>query len=87
MRVTVQKAVILPVLSRIQGIAGRKTNLAITTNLLIRTTDSGVAFCATDLETGFEGYYPAVVESKGSVAINARKFLRLPEIFQVMKLF
>jgi DNA polymerase-3 subunit beta len=81
MRVTVQKADILPVLSRVQGITGRKTNLAITTNILIRTTDSGVSFSATDLETGFEGYYPAAVETKGSVAINARKFFEIVRDF------
>lgn len=81
MKVTVQKADILPVLSRIQGIAGRKTNLAITTNILIRTSDTGVSISATDLETGFEGYYPAVVEAKGSVAINARKFFEIVRDF------
>ncbi len=81
MRVTIQKADILPVLSKIQGITGRKTNLAITTNILIRTSDSGVSFSATDLETGFEGYYPAVVETKGSVAINARKFFEIVRDF------
>jgi DNA polymerase-3 subunit beta len=79
--VTVQKADILPVLSRIQGITGRKTNLAITTNILIRTTDSGVSLSATDLETGFEGYYPAAIETKGSVAINARKFFEIVRDF------
>ena len=78
---TIQKAEILPVLSRIQGITGRKTNLAITTNILIRTTDSGVSFSATDLETGFEGHYPAVIETKGSVAINARKFFEIVRDF------
>jgi DNA polymerase-3 subunit beta len=81
MRVSVQKADILPVLSRIQGITGRKTNLAITTNLLIRTTDSGILFSATDLETGFEGHYPAIVETKGSIAINARKFFEIVRDF------
>lgn len=81
MKLTVQKADILPVLSRIQGIAGRKTNLAITTNLLIRTSDTGVSISATDLETGFEGYYPAVVEAKGSVAINARKLFEIVRDF------
>jgi DNA polymerase-3 subunit beta len=81
MRVTVQRAVIQPVLSRIQGIAGRKTNLAITTNLLIRTTDSGISISATDLETGFEGYYPAVVETEGSIVINARKFFEIVRDF------
>jgi DNA polymerase III subunit beta len=77
MRATVQKQHILPVLSRIQGITGRKTNLAITTNVLLSATDSGITISATDLETGFVGSYPAVVESKGNIAINARKFFEI----------
>ena len=77
MRVTVRKSDILPVLSRIQGITGRKTNLAITTNVLFRTTDAGIRLTATDLETGFEGNYPANVESQGTVAINSRKLFEI----------
>jgi DNA polymerase III subunit beta len=81
MRVTVQRSDILPVLSRIQGITGRKTNLAITTHVLLRTTEGGVSLSATDLETGFEGRYAAVVESPGAIALNARK------IFEIVKDF
>ncbi len=55
MKITINKSVILSVLSNIQGITGRKTNLAITTNVLITAADSCVTICATDLETGFEG--------------------------------
>jgi len=77
MRVTVQKADILPVLSRIQGITGRKTNLAITTNVLLRTTDAGICLSATDLETGFDGNYPARVEAHGTVSINSRKLFEI----------
>lgn len=77
MRVTVRKADILPVLSRIQGITGRKTNLAITTNVIFRTTEDGIRLAATDLETGFEGIYPATVESQGTVAINSRKLFEI----------
>ena len=77
MRVSIQKSYLLPVLSKIQGITGRKTNLAITTNVLIRTTASGVSIYATDLETGFEGHYPADVESMGTVALNSRKLFEI----------
>jgi DNA polymerase-3 subunit beta len=77
MRVTVRRADILSVLSRIQGITGRKTNLAITTNVLLRTTDTGLCLSATDLETGFEGNYPAKVEAQGTVAINSRKLFEI----------
>jgi DNA polymerase-3 subunit beta len=81
MKITVQKSDLLPVLSKVQGLAGRKTNLAITTNLLIKTTDSGIILSATDLETGFEGTYPAVVETQGIIAINARKFYEIVRDF------
>jgi len=77
MRVTVRKAEILPVLSRVQGITGRRTNLAITTNVLLRTTPSGISISATDLETGFEGKYSAAVETQGTVAINSRKLFEI----------
>jgi DNA polymerase-3 subunit beta len=81
MRVIIQKSRILPVLSRIQGITGRKTNLAITTNVLIQTNESGITCSATDLETGFEGSYPAKVEAKGSIAISARKLFEIVRDF------
>jgi DNA polymerase-3 subunit beta len=81
MRVTIRKADILAVLSRIQGITGRKTNLAITTNVLLRATDSGISLSATDLETGFEGNYPTAVEATGTVAINSRKLFEIVKDF------
>ena len=81
MKITVKKGDLLPVLAKIQRLTGRKTNLAITTNLLIKTIDSGISICATDLETGFEGFYPAAVESEGNIAINARKFYEIVRDF------
>ena len=68
-------------LAKIQGLTGRKTNLAITTNLLLKTIKSGISISATDLETGFEGFYPAAVESEGVIAINARKFYEIVRDF------
>ena len=81
MKITVKKGDLLPVLAKVQRLAGRKTNLAITTNLLMKTTDSGTSICVTDLETGFEGLYPAAVESEGTIAINARKFYEIVRDF------
>jgi DNA polymerase-3 subunit beta len=81
MKATINKNEILPVLAKIQGLAGRKTNLAITTNVLIQTTESGISILATDLETGFEGFYPANVESQGIIAINARKLFEIVRDF------
>jgi DNA polymerase-3 subunit beta len=81
MKFTVNKSVILNVLSKVQGLAGRKTNLAITTNVLIVATDTGIIIRATDLETGFEGFFPAEVEREGTIAINARKLFEIVRDF------
>ncbi len=81
MKATINKNDILPVLSKIQGLAGRKTSLAITTNVLIQTVESGISITATDLETGFEGIYPANVDTQGVIAINARKLYEIVRDF------
>lgn len=81
MKFTINKTDILDVLSNIQGLTGRKSNLAITETVLIQTTDSGIKIAATDLETGFMGSYPAKVDSQGIIAINARK------IYEIVKEF
>ncbi len=81
MNFTIKKDDILAVLSKIQGLTSRKSNLAITENVLLTTTDQSITLMATDLETGFEGSYPAVVEKDGSIAINARKLYEIVREF------
>ncbi|MDX9785670.1 MAG: DNA polymerase III subunit beta [Desulfobacterales bacterium] len=77
MRFSVHKSDILDVLSKVQGLTGRKSSLAITETVLIKTVDSGITLMATDLESGFEGTYPAEIETQGVIAINARKFYEI----------
>ncbi|MBS3810213.1 MAG: DNA polymerase III subunit beta, partial [Desulfobacterales bacterium] len=81
MRMTIQKSDVANVLSQIQGLTGRKTSLAITENVLIQTGDDGIQLTATDLETGFEGFFPAEVEAPGALAVNARKFYEIVRNF------
>jgi len=81
MKLTVKKSDVIDVLSKVQGLTGRKSNLAITTTVLIRSKDSEISIVATDLETGFEGFYPAIIESEGSLAIDARKFFEIVRDF------
>ena len=83
MNFIVNKKDILSVLSNVQGLSGRKSSLAITENVLIKTTDSGIKIMATDLETGFEGEYPANIESEGSISINSRKLYEIVKDFPV----
>jgi len=81
MKMILPKSGLLDVLTKVQGLTSRKTSLAITENVLMQTTDGEVTITATDLETGFEGIYPATVESEGVVAINARKLYDIVKMF------
>ena len=81
MKFKIRKSDITDILSKVQGITGRKSNLAITANILIKTNETGISFIATDLETGFEGNYPAQVEKTGIITINARKFFEIVQTF------
>ena len=87
MKATLKKGDLLPVLSKVQGLTGRRTNLAITTNILLKTDKKGLSISATDLETGFEGFYPAEVQKEGIIAINARKFYEIVRDFPSEDIF
>ena len=73
MKFAIQKVDIVDVLSKVQGLAGRKSNLASTANVLIRAGEAEISIAATDLETGFEGFYPAKVESEAHRARVVRR--------------
>jgi len=73
MNFIIEKKEIMEALSGLQGITGRKSSLAITENVMIKANTDNITLSATDLETGFEGVYPASVESDGVVAVNARR--------------
>jgi len=87
MKLKIKKQDIVEVLSKVQAIAGRKTNITITTAVLIRTNKNGISIISTDLETGFEGFYPAVVEKEGAVVINARKLFEIVRDFPNEEMF
>ena len=78
---TIKKNIFYNVLSKVQGLTGRKTNLAITTNVLIKAKGSQITVIATDLETGFEGHYSASIKKEGIAAINARKLFEIVREF------
>jgi DNA polymerase III subunit beta len=77
MKFVINKFQIVNVLAKIQGLTGRRSNLAITENILIRAVGDGIHLIATDLETGFEGFYPASVEKEGAVAVSAKKLYEI----------
>ena len=81
MKFVINKNDIRNILGKVQGITGRRTNLAITETVLIQAKEHAVKITATDLETGFEGEYPATVESEGLIAINAKKLYEIVRDF------
>ena len=87
MKFKIAKKSIATILGRVQGITGRKSNLAITANVLIKGDDNGITFVATDLETGFEGHYEADVEKAGAVTINAKKIFEIVQNFPGEEVF
>ncbi len=62
---------------KVQGITARKSNLAITSCILIKAVADSIIIRVTDLETGFEGVFPANVDIEGEAAINSKKLLEI----------
>lgn len=77
MRFSFDKKDVLEILSKIQGITGRKTNLTITSDVLIKAMGDRIIITANDLETVFTGSYEAQVEEEGILSINSRKFFEI----------
>lgn len=78
MKFTVHKRDLVSTLTKIQGItSSRRSNLAITACILVKAESDSITIKATDLETGFEGIFPALVEIDGEVAINSKKLLEI----------
>jgi DNA polymerase III subunit beta len=81
MKFTLKKNDMIDVLSKVQGLTGRRSSLAITECIQIKASDTHVQLTATDLETCFEGNLPALVETPGTIAISARKLYEIAREF------
>lgn len=81
MKFTVKKSDIVDVLSKVQGLTGRRSSLAITECIRIKAADSHIHLTATDLETCYEGILDALVESPGTIGISARKLYEIAREF------
>jgi len=77
MKFSFKKKDILDILSKIQGITGRKTTLSITSDILIKAMDSKITIIANDMETVFIGTYDAQIETEGILSINSQKFFEI----------
>lgn len=81
MEIIVNKHELVDVLSKIQGLTSRRSSLAITECVRITTSDTHVELTATDLETCYQGIFPATVNEGGTIAISARKFYEIVREF------
>lgn len=77
MKFIINKNDIQEVLSKLQGLTNRRSSLAITECVHIFSTENQIHLVATDLETCFDGFFPAQIESSGSIAIDSRKFFEI----------
>ncbi|MBI9076389.1 MAG: DNA polymerase III subunit beta [Desulfatibacillum sp.] len=81
MQFSISKEIFLDGITKVQGIAGRKTTFPITANVLISAQGSTVTLVATDLEIGFKGHYPATVEEEGTITIPGKKLFEIVREF------
>ncbi|MFO7753246.1 MAG: DNA polymerase III subunit beta [Desulfobacteraceae bacterium] len=77
MNFSIDKSTISRALSKVQGITGKRTNLSITSDVLINAADNHITIRANDLETVFFGKYEADVKSEGTISINAGKLYEI----------
>ncbi|MBW1770096.1 MAG: hypothetical protein JRJ17_02860 [Deltaproteobacteria bacterium] len=81
MEFKIKKEIVLDALTKIQGITGKKTNIPITSNVLISAQESMVSIRATDLEMAFKASCEAEVIKEGSTAVPSRKLYEIVRAF------
>jgi len=81
MKLLIDKEKLLKILGKVQGIADRKSSMAILSTVLFEAKEDTVEISATDLEIGFKSSLEAEVELPGALAIPARKFYEIVKEF------
>ena len=77
MEFKINKETILDALTKAQGIAGKKTNILITSCVFLSAKGSIVSIRATDLEMAFKAEYETEVLREGSTAVPSRKLYEI----------
>jgi len=77
MEFNIEKRDILAGITNVQGITSRRTNLPVTSNVMIEARESEIRISATDLEVGYIGYYPAKIDREGATLISSRKLFEI----------
>src|SRR4051812_25719779 len=77
MEVSVRREDLVRGLYLVQGVVERRNTLPILANVLIESTEGGLALTATDMEVGLRDVVTADVKKKGAVTVNARKLYEI----------
>jgi DNA polymerase-3 subunit beta len=70
--INVSKEDLLPALSSLQSITGKKGTMAVLANVLIQTQDNFIEIIATDLEVGIKKSVAAEIINPGSITLPAK---------------
>jgi DNA polymerase-3 subunit beta len=81
MEFIIDKETILDALTKVQGITGKKTNILITSSILISAKESTISIQATDLEMAFKALYQTEVLQEGSTSVPSRKVYEIVRAF------
>jgi len=81
MEFKIKKETILDALTKVQGITGKKTNISITSNVLLSAEERMVSIRATDLEMAFKALCEGEVLRDGSTAVPSRKLYEIVRAF------
>jgi DNA polymerase-3 subunit beta len=76
-----KKADLTRALTKVQGITGKKSNIPITSNVVLIVKDKELQVSATDLEIAFQGTYELETGVTGDCAIPSRKFYEIVREF------
>lgn len=79
MEIKIDRNQFFKMVSRVQSIVERKSNMPILSTILLTAEEKALKVFATDLELGFQQSLPAEVVQEGSVTISGRK------LFEILK--
>ena len=86
MKIIVEKDSFLPLLSQVQGILEKKTNIPILSNILIEAGGGGIFVYASDSEISFSGRVSGAVKEKGRAVVSGKKLFEIVREFSPGKI-
>lgn len=77
MEFSIEQAVFIKALQKVQGIVERRNTMPILSNVLLEVEDEKMTITATDLEVGIRSTYGALVDRSGRMTISAKKLFEI----------